>query len=62
MGATNETGDGLPFYVFESVELSASEPIANNGSLFLKIKKNGDTNLIKGLRTDISFLSGFTSL
>ena len=45
MGATNEIGDGLPFYVFESVELSASEPIANNGSLFLKIKKNGDTNL-----------------
>ena len=39
MGATNEIGDGLPFYVFESVELSASEPIANNGSLFLKIKK-----------------------
>ena len=39
IGVTNETGDGLPFYVFESVKLSASEPTADNGSLFLKIKK-----------------------
>ena len=39
IGATNETGDGLPFYVFESVELNASKLIVDNSSLFLKIKK-----------------------
>ena len=40
MGAVDETGDGLLFCVFESMVPNVSKPIADNGSLFLKLKKN----------------------
>lgn len=65
--AADETGDGLPFCVFESVEPSVSEPTADNtdvGDWFScsEAEKFGDTDLTGGSRTEIPFLSGCTSL
>ena len=57
MGAADETGDGLLFCVFESMVPSVSKPIADNGSLFLKLKFFfGDVDLTGGSRTKIPFL------
>ena len=64
--AGDETGDGLPFCVFESGEPSVSEPTADNtdvGDWFScsEAEKIGDTDLTGGSRTEIPFLSGCTS-
>ena len=57
MGAADETGDGLLFCVFESMVPNVSKPIADNGSLFLKLKKKiSDADLTGGSRTEIPFL------
>ena len=57
MGVADETRDGLLFCVFESMVPSVSKPIADNGSLFLKLKFFfGDVDLTGGSRTKILFL------